>query len=207
MRRTAGWQALESKPDGRHLLEEASQLDRLRDSCERLIADQASEVVEAPQTAPVLGLAPQDCDPQNALAAPHSPENLHGVAAAGRVDAAAPTVPQFMAPPSILEDRRAARRYSASQVNRQFEIVEGLCKSPAMLRDISTMGVSVVLGAQHRLSTSLQLTIMSKSYGIIGPVPAQLVRLVRLVDGRWLTCCVFDEPLDHEWLKTLICNG
>jgi len=207
MRRTAGWQALESKPDGRHLLEEASQLDRLPDPCARLIADHASEVVEASLAAPVLGLTPHDCDPHDILWATHSPEDLGAIATAGCVHAAATALLQPAAPPSILEDRRAARRYSASQAHRPFAIMEGFCNSPAVLRDISTTGIRLVLRVHYRVSASLQLTIVSKSYGIIGPIQAQVVRLVTLADGQWLTSCVFDKPLDHEWLKTVIRNG
>jgi hypothetical protein len=173
MRRTAGWQTLESKPDGRHLLLSTDALNQLA----RQIANPGSEVVETP------------------------------LAAGERVDAVTPTVLQFTAPPSILEDRRTARRYSASQVHRPFTIMEGFCNSPTVLRDISTTGIRLVLRVQYRLRASLQLTIVSKSYGITGPVQAQVVRLVPLAEGRWLTSCVFNAPLDHEWLKTLIRNG
>jgi hypothetical protein len=207
LRRIAGWQALESKPDGRHLLEEASEVDHLRHSCPSRIADQGSTIVEAPLAAPVLDLTPADCAPNNVQWAMHSPENLSAVAAAGRVHATAPALLQPAAPPSILEDRRAARRYSAGQVHRPFTIMEGFCNSPAVLRDISITGVKLVLRVQYRLSASLQVTIISKGYGIIGPLQAQVVRLVPLADGRWLTSCVFDDPFDHEWLKTLIRNG
>jgi len=207
MRRTAGWQALESKPDGRHLLEEASELDHLRHSCASRLSDQGSAIVEARLGAPVLGLTPHDCDPPDILWATHSPEDLSAIATTGCVHAAATALLQPATPPSILEDRRTARRYSASQMQRPFTIVEGFCNSPTVLRDISTTGIRLVLRVQYRLSACLQVTIMSKSYGIIGPVQAQVVRLVPLADGRWLTSCVFDDPLDHEWLKTLIRNG
>jgi hypothetical protein len=202
MRRIAGWQTLESKPDGRHLFGSTDELNRL----ERQTSNPGSEVVEAPPVAAALGPAPQDGATQNFPSAT-PPENLWTATGEGPNDATTPTALQPTAPPCILVDRRAARRYSASQMHDQLQIVESSSKSPALLRDISTMGVSLVLRAQHRVKTSLQLTITSKSYGIIGPVQAKVVRLVHLANGRWLTCCVFDEPLDHEWLKTLIRNG
>lgn len=205
MRRAAGWQALESKPDGRQLLPssdggEAGQLDRLRYACARLIAD-GSEVAEAPLAAPVLGPAPHDCAIQKSLGAAHL-ESSAEITWDGPTDATAATLPRNTESPPILADRRATRRYSASQVNGQFTILVDLCKT--MLRDISTTGVSLVLGAHDRLRTFLQLSIMSKRYGITGPIQARVVRLIPLADGRLLTCCVFDKPLDHEWLKALI---
>jgi hypothetical protein len=214
MRRTAGWQVLESKPPGRHLLqdkssdgEEASQLDRLRNACARRIADRGSEIVEAPFSAPVPGLDSPDGDTHKSLDELSENEGASAADREGRRDATAPTLRQFAAPPSLVVDRRTARRYSASQVHRRLLIAEGFCNSPAMLSDISTNGIRLVLRVQYRLSASLQLTIISKSYGITGPIQAKVVRLIALTDGQWLTCCVFDKPLDHEWLKTLIRIG
>jgi hypothetical protein len=201
MRRTAGWQTLEGKPDGRHLFLSTDELDRLA----RQSSNPGSEVVEAPLVASV-GPAPHDGTTNNFPSAT-PPENVWTVTGEGSIDNTASTALHPTAPPHILVDRRAARRYSASQVHGQLKIVESSSKSTALLRDISTIGVSLVLGAQHRVNTSLQLTITSNSYGIVGPVQTKVVRLVHLANGRWLTCCVFDTPLDHEWLKTLIRNG
>ena len=148
MRRTANWQALETKPDGRHLI-------RAKDACD----------VEAIH----LDRNQREC--------------------VERSDAAAAAM--LAVAPSLVADRRAARRYSATQVRRPFTIAEGLLKSLAVLRDISTTGIRVVLGVQHPLGTSLQLDITSKSHGIINRLQVHVVRLVRLPDGQWLTGCAF----------------
>jgi hypothetical protein len=206
MRRSAGWTTLENKPDGRDLFRSAEELERLRHSGQPQHADPGSDVVESSLAAPELERDPPDSETQTFPSA-MPPKNPRTAAEEAPVAAAASTALHTTASHSILAERRAARRYAASQVHGHLKIVESSCKSPVILRDISTLGISLVLRVQHQIGTPLQLTITSNSYGMTGPVQAQVVRIVRLANGQWLTCCVFETPLDDGWLRTLIRQG
>lgn len=206
MRRSAGWHTLESKPDGRDLFRSPEELERLRHSGEPHHVDPGSDVVESPMAASGLERDAADSETQQFPSATPS-KNLRTVTAEAPVAATASPSLHTTAPPSILSERRAARRYSANQVHGPLKIVESSSKLPALLRDISTLGISLVLGVQHQVGTPLQLTITSNSYGMTGPVQAHVVRCIRLANGQWLTGCVFDTPLDHGWLKTLVRHG
>jgi len=107
MRRTAGWRALEIKPDGQHLFrdkelfgeETPSQLDGLRQSCALRIADQDAELVDATLACPVLGPVLCDRDTRNLVSVTRVAENQGAVAAEGPVDSTSPASREFVAPP------------------------------------------------------------------------------------------------------------
>lgn len=185
MRSAAGWGTLEDKPDGRQLFRAAAREEAHLDSADPI-------AVETPETLPLLDLGSQDD------AGAESPEPL---------ETADPTSAESLEIPAFHADRRGARRYPAQQLHRQWKILEGAGEARALLRNISTMGVSLELGAKRAIGASLDLTMITKSHGVTGPFKAQVVRLVSLPGGRWITCCVFEKPLEHEWLKTAIHNG
>lgn len=185
MRSTAGWGILEDKPDGRQLFRAAE-------------AGEAPAHVAAPNTvATPQALPPLDLDSQDD-AGEEAPEPL---------DTADTASTESLEIPASHAERRGARRYPAHQLHRQWKILEGAGEARALLRNISTMGISLELGAKRAIGASVELTIITKSHGVTGPLKAQVIRLVPLPGGRWITCCVFEQPLEHDWLKTAIHNG
>lgn len=111
---------------------------------------------------------------------------------------------KFQALPSLPVDLRASRRYPCDPVHCQLKVLVGPSMWPARVKDLSTSGVGFVFGQRHQPGTSLQLTITNNSRGITCDVLAQVVRVVLLPTGQWLTCCAFGEPLENEELKRLL---
>jgi hypothetical protein len=131
------------------------------------------------------------------------------IASAGSPDTAVPSLLRrfrnwFSAPVPVNLDRRGVQRHPFGRVHPNLKILVGSAQWPAMVNDISTTGVSFVLGLQHRRGASLLLTIVDNRRVSTYAVKATVVRLVLLPDGEWLICCAFDEPHDEAWLKVLL---
>lgn len=211
MRSTAGWGILEDKPDGRQLFRAAAGGNAPEHAAEQM-------PVDTPEALPQFDLGSHDeagaespdgadCDLEASCSEDGVSEVAESFVAPEPPDTAAAASAESLESPAFHAERRGARRYPAHQLHRQWKILEGAGEARALLRNISTMGISLELGAKRAIGASVVLTIITKSHGVTGPLKAQVVRLVPLLGGRWITCCVFEQPLEHEWLKTAIHNG
>lgn len=147
---------------------------------------------------------PNDTHPELALEKPSLVAGEKGNESAPALTFLQRIASWFEASPVFPGDRRGGRRYLFGQRHPHLKIVVEPSKWPTTVKDISTSGVSFVLGVRHAPGSSLRLTIIDKSRGIHWPVQAQVVRIVLLQGGQWYTCCAFDGLLDDKEVKALL---
>jgi hypothetical protein len=101
-------------------------------------------------------------------------------------------------------DQRTAVRHCFGQRYQYLRIKVGPALWPAWVQDISASGIGFVLGIRYPPGTLLKLTVVDRSRDIYCPIWAQVMRVVRLPGGRWMTGCAFDEPLAADEVKALL---
>jgi hypothetical protein len=106
--------------------------------------------------------------------------------------------------PQALERRIAARHPCDLQVNDRLVVSIGSSSWPAVVHDISTTGIGLILGIRHDPGTSLPLDLYCTSSGFSRTMRVTIVRTMRLPDGHWFCGCAFEEQLDHRELNALL---
>lgn len=190
---------------------EVTVCDRLRRVCARDVVDYQHNHPNTLLLAPLPALPSDDAN-RTASADRDTAQSLEvtdlGAAEESHGAVAVPSLLQrigqwLKGPAVLLDERRLSPRYAFGEVHREMRVVVGLAKWPATVADISATGANLILGIQHRIGTSLQLTILNKATGVTWPIQARVMRLALLQDGHWVTSCAFDRPLDKKALNTL----
>lgn len=108
-------------------------------------------------------------------------------------------------PERVGAERRIAKRHPCDlKVNDRLVVSVGLSSWPAIVADISTTGIGLVLGVRHDPGAALQIELFCASNGYARSIRAQIVRTKRMPDGYWFCGCAFDEQLDHGELNALL---
>lgn len=107
--------------------------------------------------------------------------------------------------PRLGAERRIAVRHECGlQVNDRLIVSVGLSSWPAIVRDISTTGIGLILGIRHDPGASMPLDLFCTTNGYSRTLHVQIVRTQRQPDGYWFCGCAFDESLDHTELNALL---
>jgi hypothetical protein len=117
-----------------------------------------------------------------------------------------------MAEPSVLPanepapvggmDRRVAVRYPGNRDASCQAIVGpgGIC--PAWVRDISAVGVALLVSREFPAGTVLTMELDNPILGVSRVLKARVVHTLELPpDGRWLHGCAFERTLTEEELR------
>lgn len=102
------------------------------------------------------------------------------------------------------ERRTSVRHPCGLQVNDRLVVSVGLSSWPAIVQDISTTGIGLVLGIRHDPGAALAIELFCTTNGYSRNVRAQIVRTRRLPDGYWFCGCAFAEQLEHRDLSSLL---
>jgi hypothetical protein len=78
------------------------------------------------------------------------------------------------------------------------------CLWPAQLRDISSMGVGLVLRRRFERGTGLAVEIPGPDGDVSDTLLAKVVRVATLRDGSWLLGCHFVSELSEDELERLL---
>src|SRR5258706_15951479 len=84
------------------------------------------------------------------------------------------------------ERRTAARHECGLKVNDRLIVSVGLASWPAVVHDISTTGIGLVLGIRHDPGTQMPLDLFCTTNGYSRSLHVQILRTFRLPDGYWL---------------------
>jgi hypothetical protein len=90
------------------------------------------------------------------------------------------------------------------QVNDRLIVSIGTSSWPAIVADISTTGIGLVVGIRHDPGTTLPIDLYCTSSGYTRSLRVRVVRTQRMPDGHWFCGCRFDEPIHHEELDALL---
>ena len=102
-------------------------------------------------------------------------------------------------------ERRQAVRYACDlKVNDRLIVSIGSSSWPAVVADISTTGIGLVVGIRHDPGTTLPLDLYCTSSGFSLALRVRVVRTSRMPDGHWLCGCCFDEQIGHAELNALL---
>jgi hypothetical protein len=102
-------------------------------------------------------------------------------------------------------ERRQAVRYSCDlRVNDRLIVSIGTSAWPAVVSDISTTGIGLVVGIRHDPGTTLPVDLYCTTNGFSRTVRVSVMRTMRMPDGHWFCGCRFDEQLGHEELNALL---
>ncbi|MBY0526339.1 MAG: PilZ domain-containing protein [Gemmataceae bacterium] len=103
-------------------------------------------------------------------------------------------------------DQRAAPRVACDRKTNENLIVSvGMASWPALVRDISTSGVSLVIGQRHEPGTRLPMCLVNTRKDLRCPIEMEVVHTLRRPDGYWLAGCAFqDRQLNAEELEGLL---
>jgi len=99
-------------------------------------------------------------------------------------------------------DRRVALRYPGNRDAscQTFASAGGLC--PAWVRDISAVGVALLISREFAPGTVLAIELNNTPQGVSCMLRARVVHTLELPpDGRWLHGCAFERPLTDEELR------
>jgi hypothetical protein len=99
-------------------------------------------------------------------------------------------------------DRRVAVRYPGNPDASCQTIAApgGIC--PAWVRDISAVGVALLIGREFKPGTVLTIELINDHQGVSCALRARVVHTLELPpDGRWLHGCAFERPLTDEELR------
>jgi hypothetical protein len=115
-----------------------------------------------------------------------------------------PQRPVPVALPMGAERRRAVRYSCDLQVNDRLVVSIGTSSWPAVVADISTTGIGLVVGVRHDPGTTLPIDLYCTASGYARSLRVRVVRTQRMADGHWFCGCRFDEQLQHEELNQLL---
>jgi hypothetical protein len=100
--------------------------------------------------------------------------------------------------------RSAVRHPCDRKKNEHLVAAVGIAAWPALVRDISTRGIALVVGQRHEPGTRLALRLENTRSSVICPVELEVVHTVRRPDGYWLTGGTFASRLREEELEALL---
>lgn len=108
--------------------------------------------------------------------------------------------------PSLLpgDYRTAPRHMLYPEGKEQVEACVGPSRWPAIVHDISTTGIGLILGQRFEEGTPLAMCLFNRQRNYACPLRAQVVYTTRLPDGHWFAGCYFDEGLRGEELEKLL---
>jgi hypothetical protein len=102
-------------------------------------------------------------------------------------------------------ERRQAVRYSCDlKVNDRLIVSMGSSSWPAVVADISTTGIGLVVGIRHDPGTTLPLDLYCTANGFSLALRVRVVRTQRMPDGHWFCGCRFDEQIGHQELNAIL---
>lgn len=109
-------------------------------------------------------------------------------------------------PPELLpDDKRSAPRYRFNyRANVPLTVSIGVSSWPAMVRDLSSTGMCLVIGQRHEPGTCLPARLAHAERDLRHYVRLRVVHVVRRPDGYWTTGCVFEEPLPPGVFERLV---
>ena len=105
----------------------------------------------------------------------------------------------------VQEERRAVPRQLCTARRHQRLLASvGSSGWPAVVEDLSTTGVGLVVGMRQEPGTWVQLRLINLTRDVSCPVQAQVVHTERCSDGYWHSGCVFEGPLQTRDLEALL---
>jgi hypothetical protein len=108
-------------------------------------------------------------------------------------------------PTLLAGDQRSAVRHPCDpEANKHLLAEVGPTAWPALVHDISTSGVGLIVGQRFREGTALPLRLFDLRRNHACPLRAHVVYTVRMPDGHWLTGCSFDGNLRDQELEELL---
>jgi hypothetical protein len=99
-------------------------------------------------------------------------------------------------------DRRVAVRYPGNRDAscQTLATPGGIC--PAWVRDISAVGVALLLGREFAADTVLTIELSNAALGVSRVLRARVVHTLEVPgDGRWLHGCAFERTLSDDELR------
>jgi hypothetical protein len=106
--------------------------------------------------------------------------------------------------PPGAERRQAIRHNCDLRVNDRLIVSIGTSSWPAVVADISTTGIGLVVGIRHDPGTTLPLDLYCTSNGLSLALRVRVVRTQRMPDGHWFCGCCFDEQIGNAELSALL---
>lgn len=108
-------------------------------------------------------------------------------------------------PEPIADERREALRYARDRKSSNRLVASlGSAGWPAVVADLSTTGIGLVVGIRQEPGTWLPVRLFNQKRKVTCPMQAQVVRSEQGFDGYWLTGCVFRDTLNEQEIAELI---
>lgn len=109
--------------------------------------------------------------------------------------------PRRKTPVLLPGDYRHAPRHEGRE---HLQAAVGTSRWPAVVRDISTTGIGLVLCQRYQEGTCLPVRLLDQRSNTVWPMLARVVYATRLSDGYWFTGCSFEAQFLEPELEKLL---
>ncbi|MGE3804648.1 MAG: PilZ domain-containing protein [Gemmataceae bacterium] len=106
--------------------------------------------------------------------------------------------------PPLVERRGAERHALGLKVNDKLTVSVGTASWPAVVYDLSTTGIGLIMGVRPDASSAFDIKLHCVTKGVAYTLHAQVVRTILLPDGNWFCGCALTENLPEEDIKKIL---
>lgn len=106
--------------------------------------------------------------------------------------------------PPVVERRGAERHPIGIKVADELTVSVGLSSWPAVVCDISTTGIGLIMGMRPSQASAFPIKLRCNKRGVSYTLEAYVVRAILLPDGNWFCGCVFQQPLQEADLQVIL---
>lgn len=116
------------------------------------------------------------------------------------------TVPMGIPMPPTRPEKRQSVRYSCilDASCRSSDAVDYIPNAPAVVLNISTGGVCLMLNERFEPGTLLTIGLQSTTQNFLPPLEVRVVHVVQQANGDWVLGGAFVRPLSEEELRNLL---
>jgi hypothetical protein len=102
------------------------------------------------------------------------------------------------------DQRHVLRHELGGKRSRALDVSVGVTGWPALIRDISSAGVGLIVGQRHPPGAQISAKILDSASDLKLQVRLRVVHVERRSDGNWNTGCTFEPPLLPQHLSALL---
>jgi hypothetical protein len=102
------------------------------------------------------------------------------------------------------DQRHVLRHELGRKRSRALDVSVGVSGWPALIRDISSTGVALIVGQRHSPGAQISAKIQDPAIDLKLQVRLRVVHVERRLDGNWNTGCTFESPLLPQHLSALL---